>query len=153
MTVELMEFANTSCYTTSKYEAGFIYKEIFEDHCYDGPTLPEAPFIVDAGANIGLFSLYMKQKYPQSKILAFEPAPETFDILCRNLTLHNISDVETFPFGLASKASTEKLTYFPKLPGNSTLVPEEKKQLREEVAKVWSRSRRSTIWRRSRSGR
>ncbi|MCJ1241508.1 hypothetical protein MMC14_009513 [Varicellaria rhodocarpa] len=141
MTVELVEFADTSCYTTSKEEAQFIYKEIFQDHCYDIPNLSETPFIVDAGANIGLFSLYMKQKYPSSKILAFEPAPETFDLLRRNLTLHNLSadDVEALPFGLASKASTQKLTYFPHLPGNSTLVPEEKQLLFEELAKRYGR--------------
>jgi FkbM family methyltransferase len=135
MTAELLEFDKLSCYATSKDEAQFIYKEIFEDNCYNIPNLPEAPFIVDAGANIGLFSLYMKQKYPSSKILAFEPAPETYDILSRNLELNNFSDVQTFQYGLASKTSTMKLTYFPNLPGNSTLVPEEKQKLYEEAVK------------------
>lgn len=135
MAVELLEFDKLSCYATSKVEAQFIYKEIFEDNCYDIPNLPEAPFIIDAGANIGLFSLWMKQKYPSSKILAFEPAPETYDILSRNLELNNASDVRAFQYGLASEASTMKLTYFPNLPGNSTLVPEEKQKLYEEAVK------------------
>lgn len=135
MAVELLEFDKLSCYATSKVEAQFIYKEIFEDHCYNIPNLPEAPFIVDAGANIGLFSLYMKQKYPASKILAFEPAPQTYDILTRNLELNRISDVQALQYGLASKGSTMKLTYFPNLPGNSTLVPEEKQKLYEEAVK------------------
>lgn len=135
MTAELLKFDQLSCYTTSKDEASFIYKEIFEDNCYNIHSLPAAPFIVDAGANIGLFSIYMKQKYPASKILAFEPAPETFDILSRNLKLNNTSDVHAFQYGLASKAAVMKLTYFPNLPGNSTLVPEEKQKLYEEAVK------------------
>lgn len=135
MTAELLQFDKLSCYATSKDEAQFIYKEIFEDECYNFPNLPEAPFIVDAGANIGLFSLYMKQKYPSAKILAFEPAPETYDILSRNLELNHLSDVQALQYGLASKASTMKLTYFPNLPGNSTLVPEEKQKLYEEAVK------------------
>lgn len=135
MTVELLEFDKLSCYATSKDEAQFIYKEIFEDNCYNIPNLPEAPFIVDAGANIGLFSLYMKQKYPLSRILAFEPAPETYEVLSRNLELNNFSDVQALQYGLGSKASTMKLTYFPNLPGNSTLVPEEKQKLYEEAVK------------------
>lgn len=135
MPAELVKFDKISCYTTSKDEAQFIYKEIFEDHCYNISNLSDAPFIIDAGANIGLFSLYMKQKYPLSKILAFEPAPETYDILRRNLKLHNVHDVEAVQYGLASKASTMKLTYFPNLPGNSTLVPEEKQKLYEEAVK------------------
>ncbi|KAI0437846.1 FkbM family methyltransferase [Xylaria telfairii] len=133
---QLLEFEKISCYSTSKGEASFIYKEIFEDGCYDISNLPEAPLVIDAGANIGLFSLYVKSKFPLSKIIAFEPAPETYEILRRNLELHNISGVEALPFGLASKAGTEKLTYFPKLPGNSTIKPEEKKKLFELAVQV-----------------
>ncbi|KAK8061807.1 hypothetical protein PG994_008173 [Apiospora phragmitis] len=136
MTVQLVEFGELSCYTTSKEEAQFIYKEIFDDHCYNVPGLPDAPFIVDAGANIGLFSLYAKQKYPACTILAFEPAPETYGLLTRNLELnHATSGVQTFPCGLASQAGTMALTYFPHLPGNSTLVPAEKRKLYEEAVK------------------
>ncbi|KAI1258585.1 FkbM family methyltransferase [Xylariaceae sp. FL1019] len=135
----LVELPTTSCYAKSADEARFIYKEIYEDGCYDVPNLPEAPFIVDVGANIGLCSLYMMQKFPAAKILAFEPAPETYDILRQNLALHNAASVEAIPYGLASKASTAKLTYFPNLPGNSTLVPEEKQQLYEEAVKKHGR--------------
>ncbi|KAI0192521.1 FkbM family methyltransferase [Astrocystis sublimbata] len=128
----LIQFEKTSCYAQSEEEAKFIYKEIFEDGCYDVAGLPEAPFIVDAGANIGMFSLFVKQKFPAAKVLAFEPAPETYGLLRRNLELHGLADdVETLPCGLAARASTEKFTYFPNLPGNSTLKPEEKKQMVE----------------------
>ncbi|KAK2034914.1 FkbM family methyltransferase [Colletotrichum zoysiae] len=135
MTVELSSLADGfSCYTTSKDEASFIYKEIYQDKCYDGFELPESPFIIDAGANIGLFSVYMKQKHPSATILAFEPAPQAYDLLRRNLELHHVSDVETHAFGLSSKATTAKFTYFPNLPGNSTLRPEEKVELRRAIA-------------------
>ncbi|KAI0401915.1 FkbM family methyltransferase [Xylaria palmicola] len=128
---QLVEFEKTSCYAMSKDEASFIYKEIFQDTCYDISNLPESPFVIDAGANIGLFSLYMKQKFPSSRIIAFEPAPETHELLRRNLELHNLPDVEALPLGLAAKAGTAQFTYFPNLPGNSTLKPDEKKQLFE----------------------
>ncbi|KAJ5104258.1 hypothetical protein N7532_004787 [Penicillium argentinense] len=120
MATEPINFEKISCYAQSQVEAEFIYKEIFEDHCYDLPNASISPFIIDAGANIGLMSLYMKQRYPSSKILAFEPAPDTFDILRRNLDLHNAGD----------------LTYYPKLPGNSTLVPEEKQHIYGEAVRV-----------------
>ena len=151
---------NLSCYAPNPKEAQFIYKEIFEDHCYDIPNLvprpsdasepSSGPFIIDAGANIGLFTLYMKQKYPASKILAFEPAPQLFDLLCRNLALSNIpfvkgddqhdgivddKAVEVFSMGLSVKESEEKLTYYPTLPSNSTLKPEEKVLLYREAVR------------------
>ncbi|KAI1130621.1 FkbM family methyltransferase [Nemania abortiva] len=131
---QLVELPKVSCYTTSEEEARFIYNEIFEDGCYDVPGLPDEPFLIDAGANIGMFSIYMKQKFPRSKIIAFEPAPETYSLLRQNLELNNCSDVETLPLGLFLEATTMKLTYFPHLPGNSSLKREEKQQLREMVA-------------------
>lgn len=158
---ELVPLSNSlSCYAPNPKEAQFIYKEIFEDHCYDIPNLlhhpsdalepSSGPFIIDAGANIGLFTLYMKQKYHDSKILAFEPAPQLFEILCRNLKLKNIpfakgddlhdgnvddNAVEVFPVGLSMKENEEKLTYYPTLPSNSTLKPEEKVLLHREAVK------------------
>ena len=123
--------ASDEAWPSWEEEIRFIYKEIFEDHCYDIAHLPEKPFMIDAGANVGLFSLYMKQKYPESRILAFEPAPETFSTLQRNLALHNVSGVEAHPCGLGSKSSTETFTYYTNMPGNSTLFPEEKEKMRE----------------------
>ncbi|KAI9035246.1 FkbM family methyltransferase [Aspergillus affinis] len=133
MPVELVQFPKVSCYASNTKEVGHIYKEIFEDDCYSCMNLGQSPFIVDAGANVGLFTLYMKQKYPASKILAFEPAPETYDVLCRNLQLHNLSDTKPYPFCLSSKEGTQKLTYFPNMPGNSTLNPSEKEEQRKQT--------------------
>lgn len=93
----------------------------------------------------------MKQKYPASKILAFEPAPQLFELLCRNLALNSIpfvkrddphdrsvddiKAVEVFAVGLSVKESEEKLTYYPTLPSNSTLKPEEKVLLYREAVR------------------
>ncbi|KAM7216734.1 Methyltransferase sdnD [Rhypophila decipiens] len=136
-TPELVKTDQISYYAISKIEAQFIHKEIFVDHCYDIADMPSDAFIVDAGANIGLFSLYMKQKHPKAKILAFEPAPECFNVLTRNLALNSWSlpGVTALQLGLSSKAGTLPLTYFPNLPGNSTLLPEEKKKLYEEAVR------------------
>lgn len=41
-------------------------------------------FILDCGANIGLFSLIYSQKYPHSKIIAIEPEKKNFEILYLN---------------------------------------------------------------------
>lgn len=92
----------------------------------------------------------MKEKYPASKILAFEPVPQLFNLLCQNLALSNIpfvtgddrhdrivddNAVEVFSMGLSVKESEEKLTYYPTLPSNSTLKPEEKVLLYREAVR------------------
>lgn len=110
----------------AKLEAEFIYKEIFVDKCYDITTFPDNSFMIDAGANIGMFTLFMKQRYPSSTILAFEPAPSTFTTFQRNMKLHNISGVHAYQCGLGSENTRLGLTFYPQMPGNSTLYAEDK---------------------------
>ncbi|PGH14040.1 hypothetical protein AJ79_03310 [Helicocarpus griseus UAMH5409] len=141
-----------SCYTTSDLETRTVHREIFEEHCYDLPSLlppppppppprspsPQSspqysPFIIDIGAHIGLFTLYTKAHYPTSTILAFEPAPQTHTALRRNLTLHNLTrSVKALPLALGSSpsATTRKLTYYPNAHANSTFLPESKKTMK-----------------------
>ncbi|KAE8132633.1 S-adenosyl-L-methionine-dependent methyltransferase [Aspergillus pseudotamarii] len=127
MTLRLVQLSDKFfCYTRGEKEARFIYNEIFEDREYDRVELSKDPFIVDVGANIGLFSLYMKEKYPLSNIIAFEPAPENFEALNRNLAFHMVSTVTAYPYALGTEARSAAFTYFPNMPGNSTLNIEEK---------------------------
>lgn len=128
----LVEFEKTKCYAISEKEAGCIYKEIFEDGIYD-INLPAKPFVIDVGANIGLFSIFIKSQYPSAEILAFEPAPATYNVLSRNVDLHNLKQVAIFEYGLSSQPGQAKLTYFPNLPGNSTIRPHEKQMLYEQA--------------------
>nr|AFB69908.1 OciA [uncultured bacterium] len=57
------------------YETDYLYREIFEDECYlrHGITLSDRATVVDIGANIGLFSLFVMSRSPGAKIYAFEP--------------------------------------------------------------------------------
>lgn len=42
-------------------------------------------YILDCGANIGLFSLLYAKKYPDAKIIAIEPEPENYKVLLMNI--------------------------------------------------------------------
>lgn len=119
----------------AKLEVEFIHKEIFEDKCYDVAAFPEDAFMVDAGGNIGMFSLYMKKKYPLSSILAFEPAPVTFSTFQRNMELHNISGVQAHKCGLGKENASLALTFFPQMPGNSTLYAQDKSNQMKSIDK------------------
>src|SRR5207248_820531 len=52
---------------------------------YHFQATSHAPVIIDAGANIGMASLYFRKLYPQAKILAFEPDPMIFTVLKANV--------------------------------------------------------------------
>lgn len=127
----LVEFApGFLAHAGGEEEARFYYKEIFEDETYNVAALPDDAFIVDAGANVGFFSIYMRKKYPRATILAFEPAPNTFEDLRANVKLHGVEDgVELNQCALGSEETTQPFTFFPNFPGNSTLVPREKELL------------------------
>ncbi|MEV5177249.1 FkbM family methyltransferase [Streptomyces flaveolus] len=129
MGLRLMELAEGfSCWVTGELEAAFIYAEIFEDGTYELPALPRTPFVVDVGANIGLYCLWVKRRHPDARILAFEPAPGNAQALHRNLRLHGAADgVTVHQCGLgAEPVERARLTYYPEMSGNSTLHPEEK---------------------------
>lgn len=138
MVLDIAEFGDgLSCYYSDGVEeAKWIYREIFEDHCYDLSGLSGTPLIVDVGANIGLFSLYAKQKIPRARIMAFEPAPASLEALRRNLATHNASDVTVYALALGSEDCQKTLTYFPEIPGNSTLHAAEKVTQRNLLNRV-----------------
>lgn len=63
---------------------------VFEEIVIRGQYALSLPFepvtIVDAGANIGLASVYYANRYPEARIVAVEPEPSNFDVLLRNVS-------------------------------------------------------------------
>lgn len=80
--------------------------EVFinEDYKYEGPGGELA--ILDIGANIGYFSLYISNLFPSAKIYSFEPSPMNYQRLQDNLKRNEISNVETFPYAVIDKEGT-----------------------------------------------
>jgi len=61
-----------------------VLRKVFEEQEY-APPWPLAPAtILDAGAYIGLSSLYFHQLFPRAQILALEPDPKNFALLEKN---------------------------------------------------------------------
>jgi FkbM family methyltransferase len=67
------------CYWLGRFE-GFPGIEALGRTSADGLQ----PLIVDCGANIGTASMYFAQGYPEARIVAVEPAPDNFELLCKN---------------------------------------------------------------------
>jgi FkbM family methyltransferase len=74
-----------------------MYQDIFEQEIYKFKTKISQPFVIDCGANIGMSIIYLKRLYPESSILAFEPDPNVFSVLERNVKSFKLSDVEVIP--------------------------------------------------------
>lgn len=70
-------------------------QEIFVDEVYKFEPERGDPTIIDCGANIGLSAIYFKSKWPESKVIAFEPDPSVFDLLQKNVKERKLASVDT----------------------------------------------------------
>jgi len=68
--------------------------------------------IIDIGANVGYFSLYISKKYPNSKVFSFEPFPETFKKLSSHISSNNISNVKLNNLAVSDFDDTAKFYSF-----------------------------------------
>ncbi len=59
--------------------------QIFIGHDYAFNITRQPKTIVDAGANIGIASIYFSNTFPSSRIIAIEPEKSNFEILKRNV--------------------------------------------------------------------
>jgi FkbM family methyltransferase len=70
-----------------------MYEEIFLRKHYHFESKNSDPVIIDVGSNIGLSILFFKKLFPCAKVLAFEPDPETFEVLARNVSENRLDGV------------------------------------------------------------
>jgi FkbM family methyltransferase len=119
------------CYThTSIEETEFIYNEVIINREYlrHGLNLEGASSIFDIGANIGVFTLFARSVNPNAVIHAFEPIPETYEALARNVELHGLSNVHIHNCAVGSRTVARRtFAYYPNMAGNSTAKPAMKK--------------------------
>jgi len=97
-------------------EAELIHREIFADRCYlqHGITLQPGDCVLDVGANIGLFSMFVHQTVADARVYAFEPIPQVFEALQRNNELYGL-DVKAFPLGISDRSGQTSFTYYPQM--------------------------------------
>lgn len=61
------------------------FDQVFINQEYDFITDLPPRVIVDAGANIGLASIFFTNRFPESKIIAIEPEASNFELLKKNV--------------------------------------------------------------------
>lgn len=81
-----------------------LKKEIFGENCYYLELDSEEPVIVDSGAHIGMGVLYFKMLFPRARISAFEPVPDNFAILKKNVHDNQLENVEIYQAVVAPKS-------------------------------------------------
>lgn len=64
------------------------FEQVFVHDEYGFSLASPPSIIVDAGANIGMSSVYFARRYPDAKIIAIEPEPANFSILRKNAQMY-----------------------------------------------------------------
>jgi FkbM family methyltransferase len=91
--------------------AGFLFFEIFANGCYRR-GLPGAlrGDVMDIGANIGAFTLDAATRYPAAAVHAYEPDPQTCEVLRRNIEANGLSSrVRVWNEAVAAESGTVRL--------------------------------------------
>lgn len=91
-----------------------LKKEIFGENSYyleleSLEDTQDRPRIIDAGAHIGLATLYFKTIFPTAKITAYEPVMANFALLEKNVEANQLENVEIKRLAVAPKTGKLKL--------------------------------------------
>jgi FkbM family methyltransferase len=87
-----------------------LKNELFTQDTYYFETTNPQPRIIDAGAHIGLTTLYFKKLYPHARITAIEANPAVWPIFEKNVFENQLEDVGLQKLALAD-AHGEKSFY------------------------------------------
>ncbi|MCZ7438686.1 amino acid adenylation domain-containing protein [Micromonospora sp. WMMC241] len=96
------------------HETRYLYDEIFTQRVYlrDGIVLRPGATVLDVGANIGMFSLFVHQVCPDATIHAFEPVPAVVEALRRNVAEFGVP-ATVHAHGLSREPGEVSFTYYP----------------------------------------
>jgi FkbM family methyltransferase len=110
-TVKLSNGMKVFCITRS--EASWIYEEV-KGYINHGIQLQPGATVLDVGANVGMFALYVNQLLNNDvTIYSFEPIPAIFNVLEKNAQRYNPQGIKAFCYGLAEHSATVDFDFYP----------------------------------------
>ncbi|ROR92331.1 FkbM family methyltransferase [Nocardioides aurantiacus] len=117
-----VEVAGHTVHFTDLATLRWLFREVYLSRDYEVP--PEVPVhsIVDAGANIGLATLFFRDRHPDARIVCFEPDPRSYACLVRNLEVNGITGVTAHNTGLAEERGTVVLFVNPAVADSSQSI-------------------------------
>jgi FkbM family methyltransferase len=119
----------------------FRLHAILKDAEYSLARLPDRQpprTVLDIGANVGLFALYMKLAHPQAVIHCYEPVPSTLALLTRNIG--SLGDIHVHPYALAKQAGEAEMHLHRRNTGQHSLYKIERGDVYGGVIRIPCRS-------------
>ena len=73
-----------------------LKREVIDRQIYNFNCDVDDPVIIDGGANIGIASIYFKQRYPKCHLLAYEADPNIYNMLKYNISSFCFENTELY---------------------------------------------------------
>jgi len=113
----------TKVFCRNREEARLVYREV-KGYVSRGIGLEKGAVVFDVGANIGLFTIWVGRLLEGDvKVYAFEPVPETFELLRANAQRSAPAQAKLFRFGLGRTSGAAAFSYYPNVPAVSRSYP------------------------------
>lgn len=93
--------------------------EIITKNQYQTNLIKDGSIVIDAGANIGVFSIKVAHDFPHSTIYSFEPTMRTFETLKKNTAAY--PNVSCFNLGLGDEIAEKKISIWDDFSGSNSI--------------------------------
>lgn len=97
--------------------------ELHSFYAWKDLTVEDEDVMIDIGGHCGVVSIYYAMIFPQLKIYTYEPVPDNFYSLTRNLEMNKITNVEAFNLAVTSDGRTVELSH-PRLDASKASITE-----------------------------
>jgi FkbM family methyltransferase len=116
----------------------YVLREDYEPELqYLYNFLSQGKVFVDAGANFGIYTIIASKLVGDSgKVLAFEPAAETYPILDHNVEINNMTNVKVFHAAVSDKTGKARFYHVDNAPNSYSLGTDGEDTSFEEVSTI-----------------
>ncbi len=103
----------------------WILKETVIEREYERASLPleNGWTIVDIGAGLGDFAISVARRFPQSRVDAYEPLPNSFALLKENMKLNGVGNISAFPISVNGHEGVVEMHAPSSEPAHSLTMP------------------------------
>jgi FkbM family methyltransferase len=96
-----------------------VCREVEQNYHLDQIDFKDGDIVIDIGAQVGIVSTYLGKKYPFLDIRAYEPVPENYQRLRRNLKANGVTNVKTFNYAVTGLSGIHEVAIRGNIHGNS----------------------------------
>jgi FkbM family methyltransferase len=91
----------------------YLMTQVADTHVYERFAIGQGSTVVDAGANIGMFTVIASRLVGEHGVVAaVEPNPPSFHLMKKNLSLNGCENVKAIMAALGEKESTGRLNLY-----------------------------------------